>query len=106
MLDRAHLTYGIVQTPAQSVNDPQLLANEVIVPIESQSEDLKFTVSSPLKLHGVAKVPARRGPDIGEHNDEVLQQLGFDADDIDVLRASGAIPNVWHLEAAASGGAQ
>jgi formyl-CoA transferase len=106
VLDRAHLTYGIVQTPAQSINDPQLLANEVIVPIESQSENLKFTVSSPLKLHGVSKVSARRGPDIGEHNEEVLRQLGFDAEDIDGLRASGAVPNVWHLDAVASGGTQ
>ena len=40
----------------------------------------------------IAKVPARRAPDIGEHNDEVLRQLGFDAAEIDGLRASGAIP--------------
>jgi formyl-CoA transferase len=37
-------------------------------------------------------VPARRAPDIGEHNAEVLRQLGFNAAEIDGLRASGAIP--------------
>jgi len=43
-------------------------------------------------VHGVAKVPARRAPEIGEHNEEVLTELGFDAKQIEGLRASGAIP--------------
>jgi crotonobetainyl-CoA:carnitine CoA-transferase CaiB-like acyl-CoA transferase len=43
-------------------------------------------------VHGVAKVPAKRAPKIGEHNEEVLRQLGFSEADIDGLRASGAIP--------------
>ena len=34
-------------------------------------------------MHGVAKVPAKRAPRIGEHNDEVLKGLGFTTDDID-----------------------
>jgi crotonobetainyl-CoA:carnitine CoA-transferase CaiB-like acyl-CoA transferase len=43
-------------------------------------------------VHGVNKVPAKRAPELGEHNEEVLKQLGFDAKQIDALRASGAIP--------------
>jgi formyl-CoA transferase len=43
-------------------------------------------------VHGVAKVPARRGPGLGEHNEEILRELGFDAKGIDALRASGAVP--------------
>jgi len=31
--------------------------------------------------------------ELGEHNDEVLQQLGFNTTEIDGLRASGAVPN-------------
>jgi formyl-CoA transferase len=42
-------------------------------------------------MHGVAKVPAKRAPDLGEHNDEVLKELGFDTKEIDRLRASGVI---------------
>jgi formyl-CoA transferase len=43
-------------------------------------------------VHGVNKVPAKRAPGIGEHNDQVLAELGFDAKAINDLRASGAIP--------------
>ena len=37
-------------------------------------------------------MPARRAPRIGEHNDEVLKELGFGDNEIQSLRASGAIP--------------
>jgi crotonobetainyl-CoA:carnitine CoA-transferase CaiB-like acyl-CoA transferase len=56
-----------------------------------------------LQIHGIAKVPARRAPEIGEHNDQVLKQLGFSAQDIDDLRASGAIPLNGHFEKSAAG---
>ncbi|HST10877.1 MAG TPA: CoA transferase [Terriglobales bacterium] len=104
VLDHARITYGIVRTPCEVINDPQVLANDIIVPIEGGGEHLKFTVASPLKVHGVPKVTARRAPDLGEHNEELLKQLGFTSDEIDGLRASGTIPHVWHLEAAVTGG--
>jgi len=102
-LDQAHITYGIVRSPEEVTTDPQLLANDVIVPLEGAGDHLKLTVSSPLKVHGAAKVPARRAPELGEHNDEILKQLGFGSDEIDGLRASGAVPHVWHLESTAGG---
>jgi formyl-CoA transferase len=43
-------------------------------------------------VHGVAKGPAKRAPELGEHNDEVLKQLGFSATEIEGFRASGAVP--------------
>jgi formyl-CoA transferase len=104
VLDRARITYGIVRSPAECITDPQVLANDIIVPIEGGDEHLKLTVSSPLKIHGVQKVTARRAPELGEHNEELLKQLGFTDDDIDGFRANGAIPHVWHLEAAPTGG--
>jgi hypothetical protein len=50
-------------------------------------------------------VVARRAPELGEHNDELLKELGFGPDEIDGFRASGAIPHVWH-EAGVQGGAR
>src|ERR1700686_268512 len=102
-LDHAHITYGVVRSPSDVINDPQLLANDIILPLEAAGEHLKFTVSNPLKVHDVPKVTARRAPDLGEHNEELLKQLGFSSSEIDGLRASGTISHVWHLEAATAG---
>jgi crotonobetainyl-CoA:carnitine CoA-transferase CaiB-like acyl-CoA transferase len=68
-----------------------LRANDIVVPLEGAGEKLTSTISSPIQVQGVSKVPARRAPKLGEHNHEVLSELGFTADDIDRLRASGAI---------------
>src|SRR4029077_15597711 len=87
-----HVTFGPVRGPQEVINDPQLRLNDVIVPLEGAGGKLTSTISSPIQVHGVAKVPARRAPGLGEHNEEVLQQLGFSKSEIDGLRASGATP--------------
>jgi crotonobetainyl-CoA:carnitine CoA-transferase CaiB-like acyl-CoA transferase len=92
--ERARVTYGVVKTATEVTTDAQVLANEIIVPIEGGDENLKHTVSSPIKIHGVPKAVARRGPDLGEHNDEVLRELGFSADQIEGFRASATIPKI------------
>jgi formyl-CoA transferase len=80
-----------VRDPQDVINDPQLQANNIVVPLEGAGENLKLTISSPIQMHGVAKVPAKRAPELGEHNDEVLNELGFDANEIERLRAGGVI---------------
>jgi formyl-CoA transferase len=87
-----HVTFGAVRGPQEVIKDPQLPLNGIVVPLEGAGGKLTSTVSSPIQVHGVAKVPARRAPGLGEHNDEVLSQLGFSAGDIDALRSGGAIP--------------
>jgi formyl-CoA transferase len=74
------------------INDPQLQPNDIVVPLDGAGGKLTSTISSPLQVHGVTKVPAKRAPKLGEHNEEILRQLGFSAVEIDGLRTSGAIP--------------
>jgi crotonobetainyl-CoA:carnitine CoA-transferase CaiB-like acyl-CoA transferase len=92
IFDKAHITYGAILDPTEVVNDPQLRANNIVVPLEGAGGKLTLTISSPMQVHGVAKEAARRGPGLGEHNDEILEQLGFDAPQIEKLHAGGAVP--------------
>jgi len=85
-----HATFGAVRGPQEVINDPQLRSNDIVVPLEGAGGKLTSTISSPIQVHGVAKVPARRAPGLGEHTEEVLKQLGFSASEIEGLRASGA----------------
>jgi crotonobetainyl-CoA:carnitine CoA-transferase CaiB-like acyl-CoA transferase len=96
-LDQAHITFGVVQSPSDVAKDPQLMANDIVVPLEGAGGHLQFTVSSPIQVHDVAKVPARRAPELGEHDEEILKQLGFDAQEIDGLRASGTVGSAREL---------
>ena len=92
VFERARVTYGIVRTAAEVTTDPQALENELIVPIEGGSGHMTRTVSSPIRIHGVPKAAARRAPELGEHNDQILKELGFTGSEIDGFRASGSVP--------------
>jgi formyl-CoA transferase len=87
-----HVTFGAVRGPQEVIGDPQLRLNEIVVPLDGAGGKLTSTISSPIQVHGVNKVPAKRAPALGEHNEQVLELLGFSATEIDGLQASGAIP--------------
>jgi crotonobetainyl-CoA:carnitine CoA-transferase CaiB-like acyl-CoA transferase len=89
----AHVTFGAVSGPQEVINDPQLRLNDIIVTLEGAGDKMKATISSPIQVHGVTKVPAKRAPKLGEHNEQVLEQLGFSGAEIEALRASGAVPD-------------
>ena len=96
-----HITFGAVRGPQEVIKDSQLQANDIVVPLEGAGGKLTSTISSPIQVHGVTKVSARRAPELGEHNDEILKDLGFDANTIDSLRVSGAVPKPKEPMAAA-----
>jgi formyl-CoA transferase len=91
VFDKAHVPYGLVRDPSDVIKDPQLSENGMVVPLAGAGGNLKSTVSSPIQVHGVTKVPAKRAPELGEHNEEILKELGFDAKEIDGFRKSGTL---------------
>jgi len=91
VFNNVHVTFGAVRDPQEVVNDPQLRANDIVVPLEGAGAKLTSTISSPIQVHGVTKVSAKRAPELGEHNEEILQELGFDTKQIDSFLASGTV---------------
>jgi formyl-CoA transferase len=86
-LNAAGVPFGVVSDPADVIRDPQLEANNIVVPLEGAGGKLTSTVSSPIQVHGVAKTPAHRAPGLGEHNEEILREIGFDAAQIAAFAA-------------------
>jgi formyl-CoA transferase len=91
VFDKAHIPYGMVRDPSDVIKDPQLSENGIVVPLAGAGGNLKSTISSPIQVHGVTKVPAKRAPELGEHTEEVLKELGFDTKEIDGFRTSGTL---------------
>lgn len=91
IFSRVHVTFGAVRGPEEVIKDPQLQANGIVVPLEGAGENLTLTVSSPIQIHDVHKVLAKRAPGIGEHSGEILYELGFSCSEIARLQTSGAI---------------
>ena len=85
------VTFGAVRGPQEVVKDPQLRVNEIVVPLEGAGGKLTSTISSPIQVHGVTKVPAKRAPELGEHNEPILNELGFDPKQIESFVTSGVL---------------
>jgi crotonobetainyl-CoA:carnitine CoA-transferase CaiB-like acyl-CoA transferase len=64
-----HITFGAVRGPQEVINDPQLRANGIVVPLKGAGVKLSTTISSPIQVRGIAKVPARRGPELTPSRD-------------------------------------
>jgi len=86
-----HVTFGAVRGPEEVVNDPQLQANDIVVPLEGAGGRLTSTISSPIQVHGITKVSATRAPELGEHSEEILRDLGFEAKEIEGFLGNGAV---------------
>jgi crotonobetainyl-CoA:carnitine CoA-transferase CaiB-like acyl-CoA transferase len=82
------VTFGPIARIEDVKGDQQMSAAEVIVPM---AEGPFRTVSNPVFVAGQPKVPAGRAPTLGEHTDEILRGLGYDAAGITELRRLGVI---------------
>ena len=89
------ITVGVVQSLEEVVKDEQLLANNILVPVHGEGASVK-TVNSPMQVVGVSKVPPRRAPGVGEHTREILLELGFSEDKVEVLCADCSAPHGPH----------
>jgi formyl-CoA transferase len=87
----ANLTYGVAQTFDEVASDPQFIANHILVPIDDGSGQSRLTIDSPVHLDQEPKVAPRRAPEIGEHTEQILEELGFNTEAIATLGAAGAI---------------
>src|SRR5262249_54868552 len=69
------VTHGAVGTVDDARHDRQMTASGALVPIHDPRAGASLTVSSPLELEGVEKVPPRLAPELGEHSVEILREV-------------------------------
>jgi formyl-CoA transferase len=70
-------------------DDAQATAAGVFV--ETANPEMPRTLAAPFSLADVAVPPARPGPALGAHGDDILSEVGVSAQEIAALRASGAL---------------
>jgi len=78
-----------IQTPAEMHEDQQAIANGMLTDVDYPGGPL--ALPSPPVMFDNETTKATRAPDFGEHTEEVLTTAGYDASEIDKLRAAGVI---------------
>ena len=90
-IEEAGVPCGPINRVSDVVNDPQVLSRNMVVEIPHPNiPDLKVPYS-PLKLAETPPSVRRPPPLLGQHNEEILSELGYAADSIAKLRQKGVI---------------
>lgn len=85
LLEAEQIPCGPVNTYAELAQDPQVLANDYLISVEHPN-------LGPMRVPGMvvqlSETPGhvRSAPELGQHTEEVLQELGYSWEDIQELR--------------------
>jgi crotonobetainyl-CoA:carnitine CoA-transferase CaiB-like acyl-CoA transferase len=82
--------WAVVQTPAEVHDDPQVQANGYVAPVDMGNDVWLPMVTAPAQFDGRPSQPGR-APELGEHTEAVLLDLGLDWDELAVLKESHTI---------------
>ena len=98
LLEHRAVPCGPINTVAQAFDDPQVLARRLAVHQTVAPDVIAQTgvssiasVASPLRLQDTPPVLHRAPPALGEHTQDVLAELGLDAEAIRRLHTSGVV---------------
>ena len=81
--------WAAVQSATELLDDPQVVANGYVTEVDYGGKKHRL-VPGPAQFDG--QPPALRpAPDVGEHTDEILQEIGCDWDRIINLKVSGVV---------------
>ena len=90
-IEQVGVPCGPINRVSDVVSDPQVLSRNMVVDIPHPNiPDLKVP-NSPLKLAETPPSVRRPPPLLGQHNEEILSELGYAAESIAKLRQKGVI---------------
>ena len=91
-LEAARVPCGPVHNLAATLQDPQIQARELLKYLDYPGSLKPVPVSdTPVRLSATPAEIRHRAPTLGEHTDEVLQGIGFTADEIAAFRVARVI---------------
>jgi crotonobetainyl-CoA:carnitine CoA-transferase CaiB-like acyl-CoA transferase len=89
--EQARVPAGPVYRLRQALDDPHVRASDFFTRIPFPGPGEVSLASTPVKLHATPGSIRCRPPLLGEHNDEILRELGYVAAEIDALTRSRVV---------------
>jgi crotonobetainyl-CoA:carnitine CoA-transferase CaiB-like acyl-CoA transferase len=91
-LDEARIPAAPVLSPQDALDHPHIQAMKALLPLDYPGLETPAPVAPvPVRLSETPGRISRRAPTLGEHTDEILAELGYDAAAIGKLRADGVV---------------
>jgi CoA:oxalate CoA-transferase len=90
-LNQAGVPCGPVNSVAEVFEDPQILDQDMVLDVDHPGYGLVRMLGFPVKLSETPCRLRRFAPELGEHSDEILAELGLPASERAALRQHGVI---------------
>ena len=91
VFDEVGIWYAPVNSYEEVENDPQVVHNEAIMTFEHPRAGTVRVLSHPVRYDGESPPLRILPPELGEHTEEILSELGYEEEAIDKLKAEGAV---------------
>ena len=78
--------------PEEMFDHPQLRANDMVATVVDPDLGPTTQIGVPIHLCGTPGAVTGPQPRVGEHNDELLRELGYSDGEIERLASTGAVP--------------
>jgi crotonobetainyl-CoA:carnitine CoA-transferase CaiB-like acyl-CoA transferase len=91
ILRSAGVPCGPINTVPEALSDPQVVERGAVISIKHPLLGAIRVLGNPIHLSETGVTYRRHPPRLGEHTDEILRELGYDARGIDHLKQAGAI---------------
>jgi crotonobetainyl-CoA:carnitine CoA-transferase CaiB-like acyl-CoA transferase len=89
--EKAQFAWDVVNTVSEAALDPQVLANKYVTDFQHPVLGDVRVPGMPFALSKMETSPMTKAPELGEHTEEVLLELGYVWDDIAQLKDEGII---------------
>jgi crotonobetainyl-CoA:carnitine CoA-transferase CaiB-like acyl-CoA transferase len=91
IFQKAGLPCAPLNTTEDLVNDPQLIERRFFIEVDHPVAGRLTYPGAPFRLPASPFEIRRPAPMLGQHNSEIIGELGYDARDLEVLSAAGVI---------------
>lgn len=91
ILSEARIPSSPVLSIPEVINHPQIKARKMLVEVEHEGIGKVEILNSPLRFSNSEACVGGKAAALGEHNDDVLEMLGYSQDAINILRMNSVI---------------
>jgi crotonobetainyl-CoA:carnitine CoA-transferase CaiB-like acyl-CoA transferase len=91
ILSKNKLVWSPVRTPLEVTQDEQAIANDFFVEWDHPVYGKMKVLNNPIKLSETPAAIQSKAPELGEHTESILKNLGYTQEQISEMKQSGAI---------------